>query len=104
MTKYDVMEEEEMLDDDSSLYVSAVHKEALLRTDRQIYKSSKSPSRSLPGKGKGPDDPHSRQKTGNGGAEVSIEGKLPHFDTGIVPVRRSPTSNLGDFLKKMQKY
>ena len=73
-------------------------------TYRQIYKSSKSPSRSLPGKGKGPDDPHSRQKTGNGSAEVSIEGKLPHFDTGIVPVRRSPTSNLGDFLKKMQKY
>ena len=93
-----------MLDDDSSLYVSAVHKEALLRTYRQIYKSSKSPSRSLPGKGKGPDDPHSRQKTGNGSAEVSIEGKLPHFDTGIVPVRRSPTSSLGDFLKKMQKY
>ena len=36
VTYYDVMEEEEMLDDDSSLYVSAVHKEALLRTDKYI--------------------------------------------------------------------
>ena len=46
-------------------------------------------SRWLPGKGKGPDDPHCRQKPGKGAPELSIEGKLPLFDTGIVPVRRS---------------
>ena len=34
--------------------------------------------------------------------EVSIEGKLPHFDTGIVPVRRA-TTNWGIFLQVREK-
>ena len=35
------------------------------------------------------------KRLATGAPEVSIEGKLPHFDTGIVPVRRSLSSNWG---------
>ena len=97
------MEEEEMLYDDSSLYVSAVHKEALLRTDKYINHQNPHQDH-YQGKEKVLMTHVPDKRLATGAPEVSIEGKLPHFDTGIVPVRRSPTSNLGDFLEKMQKY
>ena len=82
------MEEEEMLDDDSSLYVSAVHKEALLRTDKYINHQNPHQDH-YQGKEKVLTTLIADKSLARGAPEVAIEGKLPLFDTGIVPVRRS---------------